>query len=192
VVQRTAGAVCLALMLGACADQPSAPEVPAIHPQAQVQEQEGSGIILENLTGLSLPLIGQIGTIVIDEAVITNLVVVEDVVGNIVGVEAEGLITFTGGLLGTDVITEDFATLLKVTSGGPGQCDVLSVDIGPLALDALGGLVSVDVPEAVVNTRSAGALGQLLCALGQALQGLVSGVTATIRELVDLINAILI
>jgi hypothetical protein len=192
VVKRTAGAVCLVLTLGACADQPSAPEAPAIRPQAQVQPQEGTGIILESLTGLSLPLIGQLGTVVIDEAVITNLVLVEDVVGNIVGVEAEGVITFTGGVLGTDVITEDFATLLQVTSGGLGQCNVLSVDIGPLALDALGGLVSVDVPEAVVNTGSGGLLGQLLCALGQALQAPVSGATATIRQLVNLINAILI
>lgn len=183
----------VALGVGACAEPPTAPTATHTPPPASTQRNErGTGLVLDNLTGVRLPLIGQVGDVVIDQANITHLVLVEDVVGNIVGVEAEGVIRLTGGVLGTDVVTEDFLTQLHVASSGPGQCDVLTVDLGPITLDALGGAVSVDAPQADVTPRASGALGPLLCALGNALQPAVGGVTAAVRGLVNAINALLI
>jgi hypothetical protein len=52
--------------------------------------------------------------------------------------------------------------------------------------------VFVDLPGAEVTGRGNGALGSLLCNLGQALQPVVSGVTAGVRGLVNAINQILI
>jgi hypothetical protein len=77
-----------------------------------------------------------------------------------------------------------------VASSGPGKCDVLTVDLGPIAIDALGA-VSVDAPEAAVTPRSSGALGSLLCNLGNLLQPPVSGVTSAVRGLVNAINRII-
>src|SRR5688572_33151688 len=93
-------ALILALALGACADNPLA--VPAIQnqdlsnrtaqaapdvlaPELQAAPKPpGSGLVLNSLTGVALPLIPiPLGDIVIDEAVITNLRLVEDVAGNI-------------------------------------------------------------------------------------------------------------
>ena len=182
-----------ALVAGACADAPTSPVLEAGPANIAAQRPDrGTGLILDNVTGVTLPLIGDVGDVVLDQANITRLVLVEDVVGNIVGVQAEGVLRLTGGVLGTDVVTEDFLTEVHVASSGPGQCQVLTVDLGPVAVDALGGLVSVDVPQADVTPRASGAVGPLLCGLGQVLQAPVSGVTAAVRGLVNAINAILI
>jgi hypothetical protein len=193
-MRNVAVAVAVAVVAGACAEAPTAPvpNASSLSPNAQRTEQRGTGLVLNSLTGLRLPLIGSLGDVVIDQVNITHLVLVEDVVGNIVGLQADGVIKLTGGVLGTDVVTEDFLTEVHVASSGPGQCKVLTVDLGPIALDALGTTVSVDVPQADVTPRASGALGPLLCALGQALQPTVSGLTAAVRGLVNAINALLI
>ena len=178
---------------GACADATTAPvarEVPSV-PNAQRNER-GTGLVLDNLTGITLPLVGQVGDVVIDQANITHLVLVEDVLGNIVGVQAEGALRLTGGVLGTTVVSEDFLTQAHVASSGPGQCDVLTVDLGPVTLDALGGAVSVDAPRVDVTPRASGAVGPLLCGLGALLQPPVGGITAAVRGLVNAINNLLI
>ena len=182
------------VILGACADGPTVPgrALDRSAPSLQRGQQRGTGLVLDNLTGVRLPLIGKVGDVVVDQANITHLVLVEDVVGNIVGLEAEGVLKLTGGVLGTDVVTEDFLTEVHVASSGPGQCDVLTVDLGPVTVDALGQGVSVDVPQADVTPKASGALGPLLCGLGRALQPAVGGVTAAVRGLVNAINAILI
>jgi hypothetical protein len=187
-----AAALLLAVVLGACAEAPTAPEAGAITARAMTQPlaKEGTGLVLQSLTGVTLPLIGRVGTVDVDQAVITNLVLVEDVVGNIVGLEAEGVLTITGGVLGKEVISEDFLTQVKVASSGPGKCDVLTVDLGPIGIDALGA-VSVDALEAAVTPRSSGAVGSLLCNLGKLLQPPVSGVTSAVRGLVNAINRII-
>jgi hypothetical protein len=95
-------------------------------------------------------------------------------------------------VLGTKVVTQDFLTQVNVASSGPGKCDVLTVDLGPITVDALGNAVSVDVPQAAVTPRASGALGSLLCALGSALQPPVSGATNAVRGLVNAINRLLI
>jgi hypothetical protein len=197
-------AVSLIAVLGACSDAPTAPEPPEastipelvdprlVDPEVLNQVEEGTGLVLESLTGITLPLIGEVGDVVIDEAVITRLILVQDVVGNIVGLEAEGILELTGGVLGTDVVTEDFRTAVLVARSGAG-CRLLGVDLGPITLDALGGAVSVDAPAATVNTRSQGIVGGLLCAVSQLLlQPPTNAVTAAVRFLVAIINRILI
>lgn len=192
-MQNAALILAVTIAASACADSPTAPKrAGAGTPTMQRPEQRGTGLVLNSLTNVRLPLIGEVGDVVIDQANITHLVLVEDVVGNIVGVQANGVLKLTGGVLGTDVVTEDFLTEVHVASSGPGQCDVLTIDVGPLAVDALGGAVSVDLPQADVTPRASGALGPLLCGLGQVLQAPVSGVTAAVRGLVNAINNLLI
>jgi hypothetical protein len=137
------------------------------------QRAPGSGLTLNSITGVTLPLIGRLGDVVIDQAVLTNFALVENAVGAIVGLEVEGVLQLTGGVLGTDVITEDFNTIVSVTSSGPGQCDLITIDLGPIGIDAL--IASVDVPAATLTGRGSGAVGSLLCALGSLLGGLTGG-----------------
>jgi len=182
------------LILGACSEAPTAPHglTAMSAPSMQRGQEHGTGLVLNSLTGVQLPLIGKVGDVNIDQANITHLVLVQDVVGNIVGLQADGVLTLTGGVLGTDVISEDFLSEVHLVSSGSGQCDVVTVDLGPMTIDALGAGVSVDVPQADVTPKASGALGPLLCNLGQALQPAVGGVTSAVRGLVNAINSILI
>jgi hypothetical protein len=176
----------VALGIAACGKEPVAPEsaVPdALVPQAQ-KNVNGTGLVLESLTDVLL-----VGDVVIDQAVITNLVL-GPIVGGIVGLEAEGVLQLTGGVLGTDIVTQNFRTQVGITSSGPGKCDVLTVDLGPVAVDALG-LAEVDVPVATVDARASGAVGSLLCNLGNALSGVVGGVTRGIQGLLNAINRLI-
>jgi hypothetical protein len=152
----------------------------------------GTGLVLDDVTGVSAPLIGQIGTVTINQAVITQLGVVQDLAGNIIGVDVTGTLQATGGALGTDVVTQNFTTDALILSSGNGQCDVLTVDLAPITLDALGGAVSVDVPQASVTPRASGAVGPLLCNLGSLLNAPVGQVTSAVRGIVNAINQILI
>jgi hypothetical protein len=158
----------------ACADQPAAP-------RAELQKVNGTGLILNSVTGLSLPLIGKLGDVNINQAEITNFAIVENTVGQIVGLEAEGVLQLTGGVLGSQVISEDFNTVVSVTSSGPGQCDLITIDLGQISVDAL--VANVDVPAATLTAKGSGAVGSLLCALGQALQGLTSAVPGLVNAL---------
>jgi hypothetical protein len=166
-------ALAVVLGLGACGDDVVSPDA-AGGERPALQRREGTGLVLTSITGLALPLIGQLGEVVIDQAVITNFALVETVVGGIVGLEAEGVLQLTGGVLGTDVVREDFNTVVSVTSSGPGQCDLITIDLGPIGIDALG-LVTVDVPAASLTGRGSGAVGSLLCNLGNLLSGLLGG-----------------
>ncbi|HWC72498.1 MAG TPA: hypothetical protein VG454_01075 [Gemmatimonadales bacterium] len=140
---------------------------------------------LNSVTGLSLPLIGSLGDVTINQAVVENIGLVENTVGQIVGVSAEGVLQLTGGVLGSQVISQDFTTTLDVTSSGPGQCDIVTLDLAPIDINAL--VAQVDVPAATVDARGSGALGSLLCNLGQAL----NPVTGAVRGLVQAINNII-
>jgi hypothetical protein len=158
--------------------------------QGSVRQQAappGSGLVLDSLTGLSVPLIGHVGDVTINQAVITNFALVENTVGQIVGLEANGVLQLTGGVLGTDVVTENFDTTVNVTSSGPGKCDVITIDLGQINVDALG-VASVDVPAATLTARGSGALGSLLCNLGSVLSGLTGGGAGAAGGLVNAIN----
>ena len=189
-------ALTTALALSACSETPVGPGTTSVSTLQSgptfAKSVSGTGLVLDNVTGLSLPLIGHIGTVTINQAIITQLGVVQDLAGNIIGVDANGVLQLTGGVLGTDVITQNFTTDALILSSGKGQCDVLSVNLAPITLDALGGAVSVDVPQASVTPRASGALGPLLCNLGSLLNAPVGQVTSAVRGIVNAINQILI
>jgi hypothetical protein len=184
----------LALSLVAC-DQGRVAS-PTVVPQASVGEQAssmrvqapppGSGLVLESLTGITLPLVGSLGDIVVDQVVLTNFTLIENTVGQIIGLEVTG--TIEGVLTATGVqISEDFTSSVMVTSSGPGQCNLVTVDLGPLNIDALG-LVTVDVPEASLTGKGSGAVGSLLCNLGNLLGGLLGGAIPGVGGIVNGIN----
>ncbi|HZA13366.1 MAG TPA: hypothetical protein VE618_02670, partial [Myxococcaceae bacterium] len=154
-----------------------------------------TGLILDSLTGLRVPLLGvDLGDVVVKQVVLTELFLVEDVVGNIVGLEAEGVLQLTGGVLGTTVLTEDFRTEARIASSGPGQCKVITIDLGRISVDILSGVVaSVDLPVATVQVRGSGLLGLLLCALGQLLEPPIQDVVVPVLQtLIRAINALLL
>ncbi|MGH7519718.1 MAG: hypothetical protein ACREMI_00410 [Gemmatimonadales bacterium] len=179
-------ALVLPVALGvACVQEPASPDAsPSPAPMMQ-QNRPGSGLILESVTGLSLPLIGQLGDVVIDQAELTNFAIVENAVGQIVGIQVEGVLQLTGGVLGTDVVTENFLTTVQVTSSGFGRCEIVTLDLGPIDINAL--VAQVDVPAATVTGRGSGAVGSLLCALGQLLNPVTSGVRGVVQALNNLI-----
>jgi hypothetical protein len=189
-------ALTIALALSACSETPVGPGTTSVSAlgsgPAFAKSVTGTGLVLDNVTGLSLPLIGQIGNVTINQAVITQLGVVQDLAGNIIGVDANGVLQLTGGVLGTDVLTQNFSTDALILSSGKGQCDVLTVNLAPITLDALGGAVSVDVPQASVTPRASGAVGPLLCNLGSLLNAPVGQVTSAVRGIVNAINQIII
>jgi hypothetical protein len=170
-------AVPLALGFSACSDNPVSPERMAPTTMAAAKPP-GSGLVLNSVTGLALPVLDALGVtlgdVTVDQVVLTNFALVENAVGAIVGVEVDGVLQLTGGLLGTDVVTENFTTTVAVTSSGPGQCNLISIDLGPIAIDALG-LATVDVPTATLAGKGSGAIGSLLCNLGSVLSGLIGG-----------------
>src|SRR5205814_1033720 len=84
-----------------------------------------------------------------------------------------------GGVRGSDVVTQDFSTTVAVTSSANGQCNIVTLDLGPIDVNAL--VATVDVPAATVTAKGSGALGSLLCNLGQAL----NPVTGAVRGLVQ-------
>jgi hypothetical protein len=178
--------------IGGCGGEDAA--LPQQRAVTQAKQAHGTGLILDSVTGLKLPLLDvDLGDVVVNQAIVTNLILIEEV-GNIVGVEAEGVLKLTGGVLGTDVVTEDFRTKALVASSGPGQCDVLTVDLAPIKVDILSGTIAkVDLPAATVDARASGALGPLLCALGQALEPPVQDVVVPlVQALIRAIDAILL
>jgi hypothetical protein len=189
-------ALTVSLALSACSETPMGPGTtsPSALGSGPVfaKSATGTGLVLENLTGLSLPLIGQVGTVTINQAIITQLKLVQDLAGNIIGVDAQGALQLTGGVLGTNVVTQNFTTQALILSSGKGQCDVLTINLAPIKIDALGGAVSVDLPQASVTPRASGALGPLLCNLGSLLNAPIGQVTSAVRGIVNAINKILI
>jgi hypothetical protein len=194
--KRVALALPLALGIAACGREPVAPEPMTPHTVSPLEQKghvEGTGLLLESVTGLTVPLLGvDLGDVVIRQAVIKEFGLVEDIVGNIVGLEATGVLEITGGVLGSNVVTEDFTTGVGIISTSRGQCDIITINLAPISVDVLGRTAFVDVPAAEVAGRGNGAVGSLLCNLGQLAQGLVNGVTRGVRGLVNAINNILI
>ena len=189
-------ALTTALALSACSETPVGPGITSVSAlesgPAFAKPVSGTGLVLDNLTGVNLPLIGHVGDVTINQAVITQLGVVQDLAGNIIGVDATGVLQLTGGVLGTDVLTQNFTTDAVILSSGKGQCDVLTINLAPITLDALGGAVSVDVPQASVTPRASGAVGPLLCNLGSLLNAPIGQVTSAVRGIVNAINQIII
>ena len=186
-------AVSFALGIGACGEPATAPQPPNSRistPRPQARSVNGTGLMLESLTGISLPLVGQVGNIDIDQAVITDLMLVEDIAGTIVGLEVAGVVTGTLSATGVPIVDERFSSSVGIISSGPGQCELIEIDLGPLRLDALN-LVTADVPTAELTGRGSGAVGSLLCNLGNLLSGVIGGVTQGVQGLVNAINRLI-
>jgi hypothetical protein len=186
--QGSALAVILALGVGACGGAETPTATTRGDSTTNQANTEGTGLILNSVTGLTLPLVGKLGDVTIDQALVTNFALVENTVGQIVGLEVDGALQLTGGVLGTNVLTQDFTTTVSVTSSGPGQCNLVTIDLGQIAIDAL--VASVDVPAATLNAKGSGAVGSLLCNLGNLLGGLTSGsgAAAGLGGIVDALN----
>jgi hypothetical protein len=168
-------AVPLALGFSACSDGPAAPSQMTRPAPVEQVTLPGSGIVLNSVTGLRLPVVGAIlgtGTVTINQAVITNLTVLENAVGQIVGLQADGVLTLTGGLLGTKVVTENFTTTAALAASGPGQCNLLSLNLSPINIAALGPAATIDIPALTLNARASGLVGTLLCRVASILNGL--------------------
>jgi hypothetical protein len=184
-------AVSLALGISACTDPPAAPDVPEVARLApQAQRVDGTGLVLESLTDVSLPIVGSVDRLVIDQVVINDLMLVEDLTGAIIGLEVTGTVNGVVGVLGTPVVDQKFTSSFGITSSGPGQCDLVTIDLGPLNIDALD-IVTGDVDPVELTGRGSGAVGSLLCNLGQALSGVVGGVTRGVQGLVNAINRLI-
>ena len=183
-----ASATLLLLVASACEPNPAPTDATA--PRVSFQTAPGTGLVLNSVTGLSLPLIGKLGDVTVDQAVITNFQLIENTVGSIVGLQVDGVLQLTGGVLGSDVVTEDFTTTATVTPSGSGQCDVVSIDLGPIAIDALG-LAKVDLPTASVDAKASGAVGSLLCSLGSLLSGPIGTATDLVRQVVNTLNGLI-
>ena len=177
------------LVLGACSDNAVAPTQPAMTSataatqRSQAPAQKGSGLTLDIVPNVTLPL-GLGGSVTINQAVVTNFALVENTVGQIIGLQATGTLSGTavdvaGNLVG--VSAQPFVANVALTSSGPGQCSAVSLDLSSLNINGLG-LVTGTVP-ANVDVKSSGAVGSLLCNLGQALAGLTGGAGGLVNAL---------
>ncbi len=181
----------MALGLASCGKDLVAPEQARDAPEALLQAgppPRGTGLVLTSLTDVSLPIVGRLDRLTVDQVVI-NEIILGDVVGGIVGLEVVGTINGTIGALGTPVVDEQFTSTLTVTPG-PGGCRIVTVDLGPLNIDALG-LVTADVDPAQVEGRGSGAVGSLLCTLGNLVSGVVGGATRAVQGVLNAINRII-
>jgi hypothetical protein len=178
----------LALGIAACGEAPTAP---VSDNSAQLSPQErpqlGTGLVLDNLTGAALPIVGiPLTDVVIDEAIITDLHLVEDIASGLVGLQATGVLEAHGGVLGSDVVTQDFTTTLGITSSGRG-CEIVTLDLGEIAVDRLSPIVTVDVPATTVSGRGSGAVGSLLCTLSPLLNAPGRAAQAIVQALNNII-----
>lgn len=168
----------LALTLGFAACTRDAPLAPRTLAPGSVQRanNKGSGLTLNVVPNVTLPLLGSNNSIVVNQAVLTNFSLVENAVGQIVGLDVSGTLSGTevdalGNIIG--VSTQPFTSEVTVTSSGSGQCSALSLSLSSIKGSALG-LVNVTIPVNV-DVKSSGAVGSLLCNLGQALSSIASG-----------------
>jgi hypothetical protein len=184
----------LGLAIGACGDNPVAPKPMAQDTEPSLQRVRGTGVELRSVTGLEVPLLGtDLGNVVIQQAVVKEFGVVENIAGQVVGLEATGVVELTGGVLGSTVLTEDFTASVGIINSGQGQCNVITVDPAPITVDVLQGVVAtVDVPVSNVAVRGSGAVGPLLCLAGRLLDRPTRASERLVRAIVDLINRLII
>lgn len=166
------------IVAGACSSEnPTAPSHRAV-PTPSMQGIGGTGIKVDLVDTVRLPL-GLGGTINIGQAVITNFSLVENTVGQIVGLDVTGTLSGTvvnaAGIVGMNA--NPFTAEASITSSGPGQCNLVSLDLSNVNVDVLG-LVTGTVPLNI-TAKGSGAVGSLLCNLGSLLSGLTSGLTGS-------------
>ena len=167
------------VVVGACSENPSAPSARTIPAPSMQSGLGGTGIKVDIVPTVTLPL-GLGGSINIDQAVITHFALVENTVGQIIGLDVTGTLSGTevtalGGIVGVNA--NPFTAEASITSSGTGQCNLVTLDLSSLNLNVLG-LASGNVPLNI-TAKGSGVVGSLLCNLGSALSGLASGGTAS-------------
>ena len=181
LTRETVLSLALILGIGACSDQPTSPTALAMPGGPAYQTfNRGTGLTLDNVTSTPIPLLG--------DAVFNGEVVITQLALNAVGgLEATG--TITGTITAADIpIDQSFTTDLGISkTGSGGQCGVLSLDLAPIAVDAAGQTVSVDLTAAGVDAKATGPVGTLLCTLTNLLNrgvgGAVNGVLNALNRL---------
>jgi hypothetical protein len=177
VLHWAASAALLAVGASACSENAVAPR--ALAPTASLQQAvpKGTGLALDIVPTVTLPL-GLGGTATINQTVITNFALIENTVGEIIGLQATGTLSGTAvNVLGNTIglSADPFTANVAITSSGPGQCSLVTLDLSSININALG-LLTGTVP-ANVTVKGSGAVGSLLCNLGSLLNGLTSGLT---------------
>lgn len=137
----------------------------------QQAQPKGTGLAVDIVPNVTLPL-GLGGSVTINQAVITNFALIENTVGQIVGLQVTGDLSGTavnalGNLVGVNA--QPFTATANVTSSGSGQCTLATISLSNPNLSVLG-LVTGTLPLNV-TAKGSGAVGSLLCNLGQALSG---------------------
>jgi hypothetical protein len=151
--------------------------------------RNGTGLVIESLTGVGLPILGTLDELVIDQAVINNIVL-ENVVGGVIGLTVTGTVSGVIEATGAEVVDEQFTSTLTITPSGGGGCRAVNVNLGPLDIDALG-LVTADVPTVSADAFASGAAGSLICALGNVVNGVVGGATRAVQSILATINRLI-
>lgn len=170
-----ASAALVALVTTACSNDVLSPR--ALTPAAPLRQAapKGTGVTLDVVPTVTLPL-GLGGPATINQAVITNFALVE-AAGQIVGLQVTGTLDGTaldalGNAIGVSV--NPFTANAAITSSGPGQCSVVTLDLSTLTVNTL--VANLTVP-AKLDVKGSGAVGSLLCNLGSLLNGLTSGLS---------------
>src|SRR5690349_20563320 len=165
----------LAIGFVACSEAPVAPH--SVQPGTVALQQaapKGTGLAVDIVPNVTLPL-GLGGSVTINQAVITNFALVENTVGQIIGLQVTGDLSGTavnavGGLVGVNA--QPFTATANVTSSGPGQCTLATINLSNPTLNVLG-LATGTIPLNVA-AKGSGAVGSLLCNLGQERSGIGS------------------
>jgi hypothetical protein len=88
----------MALVIGACSENPVAPKRSTIPDEASLQRQvpsDGVGLVLNSLTGVTLPVVGRVSQLTVDQAAINEIVL-----GNVVSGVTGGVTRAVEGILG--------------------------------------------------------------------------------------------
>ncbi|HEX4685059.1 MAG TPA: hypothetical protein VH277_20240 [Gemmatimonadaceae bacterium] len=169
----------LSTLAAACGDQnATAPRPLPPGPPNHQSSIKGTGLSLDIVPNVTLPL-GLGGSLVVNQAVISNIQAVE-LLGQVVGLDVTGTLSGTqfdaaGKLVGAT--TDPFTSELSITSSGPGQCSLVTLNLSNLTVNA-SPIADVTLP-ANVTVKGSGAVGSLLCNLGSALSGLTSGLSGS-------------
>jgi hypothetical protein len=172
----------LALTLTACDQTPLASVAGPLHPPTAAEQRtappRGTGLVLDNVLTLPLDVTGGIPVTV--DAVITGLQF-----SAIGGLTATFDLVADADVAGTRLIADDLTTAVSLSSGGGnGGCQVVSVNLAPVNVDAAG-LAVVDVPITDVDVKAEGAVGNLLCTVTRLVRS-----AAPLNAIIGVVNAL--
>jgi hypothetical protein len=180
-IKKTVLPLVVILASSSCSDLPTTPTTDSIPTPAYQRFERGTGLALDNVTSTPIPLLGDV--VLNGEVVITQLAL--NAVG---GLEATG--TVTGVISALNIpVEQSFVTDVAISrTGSGGQCGVLTLDLAPIAVDAAGEIVEVDLTAADVNARATGPVGTLLCLVTGLLDSAVGG---AVNGLLNALNGLL-